>query len=82
MNPKATIKANVGFKPAATPGTVTTVNLSDIQSGKVKLPNNSYNSAAAATTATAASDSNSNSNSSDCVEETNKNKGPSKGFQK
>ena len=40
MNPSATIKADVGFNPSGTRGTVTTVNLSDIKSGKVKLPNN------------------------------------------
>ena len=43
MNPTATIKADVGFNPAGTRGSITTVNLSDIKSGKVKLPNMNKN---------------------------------------
>lgn len=46
MNPAATIKADVGFAPAAVKGTITTVNLSDIKSGKVKLPNSGASEAA------------------------------------
>ena len=68
MNPTATIKADVGFTPSATRGTVTTVNLSDIQSGKVKLPNNNQNS--------------NNNNNDKGGEASNQSKGPSKGFQK
>ena len=38
MNPSATEKADVGFQKAEKMGTVRHVNLSDIKSGKVKLP--------------------------------------------
>ena len=38
MNPAATEKANVGFQKAEKMGTIRHVNLSDIKSGKVKLP--------------------------------------------
>ena len=53
MNPSATIKADVGFNPSGTRGTIKTVNLSDIKSGKVKLPNSNN------------SDNNNNSSKSD-----------------
>ena len=38
MNPAATEKADVGFQKAEKMGTIRHVNLSDIKSGKVKLP--------------------------------------------
>jgi len=39
INPTATINADVGFETAPQRGTVRHVNLSDIKSGKVKIPN-------------------------------------------